>query len=171
MEWLAGAVVGGVIGFISAVVSAVGVTEYTARRERGRRRDDIAKLLKDEIAWNKRVVVSVAKDAAAAKETGEPMLHLHVPFRREILGACVNDLGLLPHRTRQPIQRFYIHLASLDFLQDEGYLRQTVYPTSEERPLEQVLEWLRDQLLKGLDDALEAGNEALAELEKLIGQK
>ena len=166
MEWLIGVVLGGVIGFVSALV----VTEYTAWRERGLRKDHIAKLLKDEIASNKGLLAVVQEGLAAAKAAGEWKPHLHVPFRREIFGACVNDLALLPHPTRQSIQLLYSNLAGLDFVQDEGYLRQALFPPSDEHSEEKVLKWVQAQLEQGLSKALAEAEEALAELDKLIGQ-
>lgn len=165
MDWLVGTVVGAVVGF----ASALGVTECTRWRERASRKKDMARLLRHEIAFNKGLVRLVEAGIEKSKEKGQIKPHLFQPFPREIFGGSVGELALLPEQAREMVLQFYAYLHGLDFIQVEGYLRQTMLPPGEERPLEQSWAWVQGELLKGLKAARQAGDEALAALDKVLG--
>lgn len=167
MDWLPGVVVGGIIGLISALVA----TEYTTCRDRQRRSTDIAKSLSSEISSNRPILRQILTRVEKVKDEGRLARHFVSPFIRDVYSSCVGDLAFLPKDTGVAVQLFYGRLASIEFIEYQGYLQETLLPPSEPRPPEERLKQLQDWLEEWTKRALQAADEALAGLEKLTGRQ
>lgn len=171
MEWLVGALVGGVIGFIAAFGSAVGVTEYTAWRERERRKDDVAKLLSSEVAANKRRLESAVSKVTQSMEEGQPKRMAGAPFVRAIFNTSVTDLALLPEVTRDAVLEFYACLDDVDLIVEEWRWLESRWPIGEKRPdaVMPAIEKMQRVFSERAERALQRADEMLTGLEKAIG--
>lgn len=96
MEWLLGAVVGGVVGFASALVT----TEYRAWRDQDPRKKDFARVLQSEISLGKEALEKGVQE-------GQLKRPARAAFTRDVYRGCIADLALLPEHTRYAVQNVY----------------------------------------------------------------
>jgi len=157
----------GLLGIILGFLFGLIGTEFKAWRDRGRRKADVAGLLRGEISSNKSRVERTIDIGRMAKDKGKVARYLISPFMRDGYSSCVGDLVLLPRDTWEAVQLFYARLVAIEFIVSEGYLRQALIVPSEKKSLDEVWKRLQDEIDETANRALEAADEALAGLEKL----
>lgn len=163
MQALLGVVIGASLGFLSAWLMT--------RLERRQTKVEVAKLLLDEISSNRQRLERILTRFETGKDVERHIRQIITPFMREVFASCVPDLALLPLGTRVEVQRFYALLGDIEFVVQEGYLRQSIFLPSERKPSDdswgQLQDWLEDLAERGL----EAADKALLGLKEVIGQR
>ena len=167
MEWLLGALVGGLIGLISALTA----TEYTAWRGRRSAVKNMARSLRSEIALSKPIIEEIETELAHAMAEGRAGTALVRPFARDAFSAWAGDLGLLPADTVEAVQRFYNNLAGIESIVREAYLLYTRYPPSFEKPPRDALRPFHAWLAQGTKATLAAADEAVTALDKIAVER
>lgn len=165
MEWLLGALVGGLVGLGSALI----VTEYTSWRARRIRKMDVAESLLTEITTNRQPLQDGFDAIKATKARGVPRRIIGAAFKRDTYRGHVGDLALLPRDTRKSVQNFYAWLADVEFVVYEGFLAGRLRPLTDPAEPTDILKKLDDWYLERADEALKAADKALAEPAKLTG--
>lgn len=172
---VAAVLVGGAVGFVSAVVSALVATEAKSWLERRRARARAARLLHDEISVNRKNVERIQKRVLHVLEVDE--WFYAVPMVTDAFSSSLQDLPLVPTSTSAAVHRFYAFLSEIDYIVREAYFQMgAIYPPGpeeDEDPLEirRLLrtEFLQHWVLHVTGTALETADDALAELAKLLG--
>ena len=167
MEWLLGALVGGFIGLISALIAS----EYTAWRKRTITARNMARSLRSEIAFSKSGIREIEKELEKAMTDGRAGTSLVKPFPRDAFNASAGDLGLLPRTAVESVHRFYNNIAGIEFIVREAYLLYTRYPAQFQKPPRDALapfhKWLKD----ATKATLHAADEAIAALDHIAVER
>ncbi len=167
-------VLGTVLGFLLGLVGS----EVSTTWQRGRRKIEVAKLMRAEVAANKEKLVETlhSHKEAADKESWA----LTSPYRHEVFRSCVADLPLLGDDALVAIQSLYAGLSHLEQVPRDALLTlsqlYTVFRAGkkdqddaerQERHLKQIIHaWV----LEREDQALQATDKAIASLDKVIAQ-
>ena len=167
-------VLGTVLGFLLGLVGS----EVRTSWQRNRRKIEVAKLIKAELAANKEKLVETldSHKEAADKEAWA----LTSPFRHEVFRSCIADLPLLGDDALVAIQSLYAGLAHLERVPRDALLTlsqlYTVFRAGkkdqedaelQERHLKQSIHaWV----LEREDEVLQAADKATASLDKVIAQ-
>jgi hypothetical protein len=167
-------VLGTVLGFLLGLVGA----EVRTSRQRSRRRIQVVRLVRTEVAVNKEKLVETLSSHREA--AGKEAWALTSPFRHEAFRSCIADLPLLGDDALSAIQSLYAGLAHLERVPRDALLTlsqlYTVFRSGkkdqddaelQERHLRQVIHaWVLEREV----EALEAANRAIASLDEVIAQ-
>ena len=167
-DWLIGVVIGAVLGF--------GATEMKRLLERGRRRTDVAKLMRNEVAVNREKLVETLNSHKEAAGSGA--WTLTSPFRYEAFNSCMPDLPLVGDDALLAIQTLYADLAHLERVPRDALSALTqLYATfragredQDDAAIQEkaINQKIHNWVLEREEETLEATDKALEKLDELI---
>jgi hypothetical protein len=167
-------VLGTLLGFLLGLVGS----EVRTSWQRSRRRVDVARLLRAEVASNKEKLVETL--GSHKRAAGQGAWALTSPYRYEVFKSCVADLPLLGDDALVAIERLYARLAHLEQVPRDALLAlsqlYSVFRKGEKdaedagRQEKHLKETIHTWVLEREDEAVQAADSAMEMLDKVIAQ-